>query len=366
VSDLNFATRQMIEVAKVINVTKTRDEDKCLILLDEPTSILSEEETQNLFKQMRKIANRGHGVVFISHRLDEVLEVTDRIYVYKDGASVGTLATKEANEAKLYEMMVGRSTSTEYYQLDKQTKPRDEVLLEVKNLGRMGVFKDINFKLRQGEILGICGVIGSGKEDICEVICGDEKPSAGEIILRGKPVFFSSPAQALEKGILMIPKERLVEGIVRISSVENNIAYSDLKDLAVASFIPAKKVRDQAVKWIENMRIKTSGPKELLIQLSGGNQQKVVFSRALASACDVLILNHPTRGVDVGAKEEIYAVIRNMVSQGKAVILLGDTLDECIGMSNRILTMKDGLVTGEFEAPPDGKPSQIDIVSVMM
>ena len=366
VSDLNFATRQMIEVAKVINVTKTRDEEKCLILLDEPTSILSEEETQNLFKQMRKIAVRGHGVVFISHRLDEVLEITDRIYVYKDGASVGTLTTKEASEAKLYEMMVGRSTSTEYYQLDKQAKPQEEVLLEVKDLGRMGVFKDVSFKLHRGEILGICGVIGSGKEDICETICGDEEPSAGEIILRGKPVHFSSPAQALENGILMIPKERLVEGIVRIASVENNIAFSNLKDLAMALLVPAKKVRSQANKWIGNMRIKTSGPKELLIQLSGGNQQKVVFSRALASECEVLVLNHPTRGVDVGAKEEIYSTIRDIVSQGKAVILLGDTLDECIGMSNRILTMKDGLVTGEFDAPPDGKPSQVDVVSVMM
>jgi ribose transport system ATP-binding protein len=366
VSDLNFASRQMIEVAKVINVTKSRNEEKCLILLDEPTSVLSEEETQNLFKQMRKIASRGHGVVFISHRLDEVLEVSDRIYVYKDGASVGTVAAKEADEAKLYEMMVGRSTSTEYYQLDKQITPQEEALLEVKQLGLMGVFKDVSFKLHRGEILGICGVIGSGKEDICEVICGDEKPTSGEIILKGRQVQFSSPANGLENGILMIPKERLVEGIVRIASVENNIALSNLDALAVASVVPGGKVRKQAEEWIAHMRIKTAGPRELLIRLSGGNQQKVVFSRALASASDVLILNHPTRGVDVGAKEEIYAIIRDMVSQGKAVILLGDTLDECIGMSNRILVMKDGLVTGEFNAPADCKPSQVDVVSVMM
>jgi len=366
VSDLNFATRQMIEVAKVINVTKSGNDQKCLILLDEPTSVLSEEETQNLFKQMRKIAGRGHGVVFISHRLDEVLEVTDRIYVYKDGASVGSLPTREANEARLYEMMVGRSTSTEYYQLDKQIKPQEEALLEVKHLGRMGVFKDVSFKLRKGEILGICGVIGSGKEDICETICGDEKPDSGELILKGKPKRFSTPAQALENRILMIPKERLAEGIVRTASVENNIALSNLKALAAGMLVSAKKVRVQAAQWITHMRIKTSGPRELLIQLSGGNQQKVVFSRALASSCDILILNHPTRGVDVGAKEEIYATIRDMVSQGKGVILLGDTLDECIGMSNRVLVMKDGLVTGEFEAPPDNKPSQVDVVSVMM
>jgi ribose transport system ATP-binding protein len=365
VSDLNFATRQMIEVAKVINVTKSVNQ-KCLILLDEPTSVLSEEEARNLFVQMRKIADRGHGVVFISHRLDEVLEVTDRIYVYKDGTSVGSLLTKEANEAKLYEMMVGRSTSTEYYQTEKQIQPQEEVILDIRNLGLMGVFKNINFQLHRGEILGICGVIGSGKEEICEVLCGDEKPTSGEIFFRGKPIRFSSPAAGLKQGILMIPKERLVEGIVRTASIENNIALSNLHDLAVASIVPVHKVRRQAGEWIKHMRIKTTGPKELLIQLSGGNQQKVVFSRALASKCDVLILNHPTRGVDVGAKEEIYATIRDIVAEGKAVILLGDTLDECIGMSNRILVMKDGLVTGDFDASVDKKPTQVDVVSVMM
>ena len=369
VSDLNFATRQMIEVAKVINVTKSRNGQtgqKCLILLDEPTSVLNEDETRNLFKQMRKIAARGHGVVFISHRLDEVLEVTDRIYVYKDGESVGSFDTREAHEAKLYEMMVGRSTSTEYYKLDRQTEPRDEVLLEVRDIGLSGVFKHVSFSLRRGEILGICGVIGSGKEDICEVICGDERPTSGAIFLKGERVRFSSPANGLKKGVLMIPKERLAEGIVRTASVEDNIALSNLDALSVSGFVFAAKVRRQAEEWIKRIRIKTSGPRERLIQLSGGNQQKVIFSRALASECDVLILNHPTRGVDVGAKEEIYSTIREMVAGGKAVILLGDTLDECIGMSNRVLVMKDGLVTGDFTAPSDNKPSQVDVVSVMM
>jgi ribose transport system ATP-binding protein len=366
VGDLNFAARQMIEVAKVINVTRSRDGGKCLILLDEPTSVLSEDETKNLFAQMRKLAAKGHGVVFISHRLDEVLEITDRVYVYKDGASAGSLDTRDAHEAKLYEMMVGRSTSTEYYKLDMQGPPMDDVLLEVRDLGLSGVFKHVSFSLRRGEILGICGVIGSGKEDICEVVCGDERPTSGEILLRGEPVSFSSPADALGRGILMIPKERLVEGVVRTSSVENNIALSSLGSIAAACFVPLSRVRAQAVEWIGKMRIKTSGPRELLIQLSGGNQQKVVFSRALASDCDILILNHPTRGVDVGAKEEIYATIRGVVADGKAVILLGDTLDECIGMSGRVLVMKDGLVTGDFDASPGGKPSQVDVVSTMM
>jgi ribose transport system ATP-binding protein len=380
VSDLNFATRQMIEVAKVINVTKmdAKSGQKCLILLDEPTSVLNEEETQNLFTQMRKIAARGHGVVFISHRLDEVLEVTDRIYVYKDGVSVGSMDTSDADEKKLYEMMVGRSALNsgaessggalmEYYKLDGQTTPREEVLLEVKELGLTGVFKNVDFQLHRSEILGICGVIGSGKEDICEILCGDERPTSGEIFFGGEKVNFASPANGLKKGILMIPKERQVEGIVRAASVENNIALSNLDALTTRKFfVPAVKVRRQAEDWIERMRIKTSGPKELMIQLSGGNQQKVVFSRALASECDILILNHPTRGVDVGAKEEIYAIIREIVANGKAVILLGDTLDECIGMSSRVLVMKDGLVTGDFDASVGNKPSQVDVVSLMM
>ena len=366
VNTLNFATRQMIEIAKVMNVTQHAAGAKCMILLDEPTSVLSEEETRNLFVQMRKIAARGHAVVFVSHRLDEVLEITDRIYVYKDGESVGAVETAQANEPMLYEMMVGRTTSSEYYQLEKQIQPSDEVVLEVKDLGLSGVFKDVNFKLHKGEILGMCGVVGSGKEDICEVICGDQRPTAGEVLIRGERTRFTSPAQARKAGVLMIPKERLAEGIVRTLSVENNIAASNQELVSKRGFVSVARIRAQALRWIERLRIKTSGPKVLLMQLSGGNQQKTVFSRVLASECEILILNHPTRGVDVGAKEEIYGLIRDMMREGKSVILLGDTLDECIGMSNRVLVMKDGLMNGEFSADAGGKPSQVDVVSLMM
>ncbi|MDR3050194.1 MAG: sugar ABC transporter ATP-binding protein [Oscillospiraceae bacterium] len=366
VSDLNFATRQMVEIAKVMNVTQRTDGRKCMILLDEPTSVLSEEETENLFVQMRKIAACGHAVVFVSHRLDEILEVTDRIYVYKDGASVGSLNTGDATEPLLYEMMVGRSTTSEYYKLERQVEPQDAVVLEAKGLGLSGVFKDVNFALRRGEVLGVCGVVGSGKEDVCEVLCGDQKPTAGALYIHGQKADFQSPAQALAAGVLMIPKERLVEGIVRTLSVEDNIAASNHRLVSKGPFVLAARVREQALRLIGRLRIKTRGPKELLMQLSGGNQQKVVFSRALASKCEILILNHPTRGVDVGAKEEFYGLIRDMMQEGKAVILLGDTLDECIGMSNRVLVMKDGRLSGAFDAPARGKPSQVDVVSAMM
>jgi len=366
VSDLNFATRQMIEIAKVINVTKQAGQEHCLILLDEPTSVLNEAEVKNLFTQMRKIAERGHSVVFVSHRLDEVLEITDRIYVYKDGKSVGNLLTKDATEKRLYEMMVGRTTTTEYYHLEKQRKPADNVVLEARDLGLHGVFKHVNFKLREGEILGFCGVVGSGKEEICSVLCGDVRPTSGEVLVRGKRVNFHSPVEGLNAGILMIPKERLYEGVVMTLSVEDNIALSNASKLKNGPFVSKAMIAQQAEEWIAKLRIKTSGRRELLMQLSGGNQQKVVFSRALASGADILILNHPTRGVDVGAKEEIYSLIRDIAKAGKSVILLGDTLDESIGLANRILVLQDGLITGEFGADVGSKPEQVDVVSLMM
>jgi len=366
VLDLNFATRQMVEIAKVVNLTRSSGHDHCLILLDEPTSVLNETEVQQLFTEIRKLTAQGHSVVFVSHRLDEILAISDRVYVYKDGENAGNMPTADADEAKLYEMMVGHSTTTEYYKLDQQRKPDPEAVLDIKNLGLHGVFKNVSFKLNKGEILGIVGVVGSGKEDICSVICGDEHPTFGEMYVKGEKRTYFSPAQALSDGVLMIPKERMEEGIVSGLSVNENIAMSNVRLLRSGPFLSSKKMVGQSDEWIKRLRIKTAGKDELLARLSGGNQQKVVFARALCSQSDILILNHPTRGVDVGAKEEIYGLIRDMVKQGKSVILLGDTLDECIGMSNRIIVMCDGLVTGEFDAPVEDKPTQVSVVSLMM
>lgn len=367
VIDLNFATRQMIEIAKVVNVTKQSSADgKCLILLDEPTSVLNENEVKTLFHEVRKLTKQGHSVIFVSHRLDEVLEISDRVYVYKDGENAGNMKIEDASESKLYEMMVGHETTTEYYKLEKQTQPGEEVVLQAKDLGLWGRFKHCSFELHKGEILGFCGVVGSGKEEICSVICGDEKQTSGELNVKGKKVAYYAPSQALKNGILMIPKERMYEGVVRSLSVEDNIAMSNTRLLKKKGLVSRRSIAEQARQWIERLKIKTSGREELVIQLSGGNQQKVVFARALASQADILILNHPTRGVDVGAKEEIYSLIRDIVAEGKSVILLGDTLDECISMSNRVLVMRDGLITGEFSAAVDGKPSQVKIVSMMV
>ncbi|MCL2865751.1 MAG: sugar ABC transporter ATP-binding protein [Lachnospiraceae bacterium] len=367
VIDLNFATRQMIEIAKVVALTKqTGNNEKCLILLDEPTSVLNEEEVQRLFVEIRNITKQGHSVIFVSHRLDEVLEISDRVYVYKDGENAGNMAAEEATEKKMYELMVGRTTTTEYYHLDRQIVPSEEVILEAKDLGLWGCFQHCDFKLHRGEILGICGVVGSGKEEICSVICGDERATSGALFVKGKFTRYQSPAEALKDGVLMIPKERIYEGVIRGLSVEDNIAMSNAKHLKKRGLVSRKSVAAQANEWIKKLRIKTPGKDALVINLSGGNQQKVVFARALLSGADIIILNHPTRGVDVGAKEEIYGFIRDVVSEGKAVILLGDTLEECSSLSNRVLVMRDGLITGEFGAAVGEKPSQVELVRMMV
>ena len=370
ISELTFVKRQMIEIAKVVNITRITDNARCLILLDEPTSVLNEKEVEALFSQIRALKQAGHSVVFVSHHLDEVIEICDRIYVYRDGANAGVVKTGELPakqiEKQLYRMMVGKSTSDEYYHIDQQSQPKEQVVLEVKDLGRKGVFKHVSFALKKGEILGICGVEGSGKEELCDVLCGDTPADFGEIYIDGKKVRLTSPAKAKQMGILHIPKERLMEGIILGLDIGQNIILSSRNAKRYGRLISKKKVDRISQEWIEKLNIKAGGPNELLMQLSGGNQQKVVFSRALESECKIMILNHPTRGVDVGAKAEIYALVRKIVEQGRSVILLGDTLDEVIFMSNRICILHDGLVTKEFEAPPDAKPSKLDIIEYMM
>jgi ribose transport system ATP-binding protein len=366
VYNYDFATRQMIEIAKVFHVAQREDNQSSIILLDEPTSVLSNVEVKQLFKNIRKMTENGDSIIFISHRLDEVLEISDRIYVFKDGKRVSELDIDEANENVLYEKMVGKTASGEYYKLNRQIIPSSEVLLEVKNLGLKGFFNDISFQLNQGEVLGLCGVIGSGKEELCSVICGDEIPSVGEVHVQGCRISANEPYQSLENGILIIPKERREEAIIPDKTIYENISMSNYTSISKKGIISSQMEKDQAQGYVKKLSIKTPSIKELVGNLSGGNAQKVVFARALASDAPILILNHPTRGVDIGAKEEIYSLIRDLAEQNKGIILIGDTLDECIGLSSRILVMKDGKVTKEFSSPAASKPEQVDIVKYMM
>lgn len=366
VRDIDFATRQMVEIAKVLDIVFECSKNSSIILLDEPTTVLSDNEIEKLFVQIKKMKEKGNAVVFISHRLDEVLKVTDRIYVFKDGENTAVLNTKDANEFLLYEKMVGRSTTGKFFMTDRQTNPSDEIVLEAKNLSMFGMFKNINFKLRKGEILGFCGVEGSGKEDLCSVLCGDEKQTSGTLECFGKKVSFSSPKEALRMGIICVPKERRDEGIIGLLSIKDNIAISSYKHLSNFGIISARKTFSESVDIVKKVGVKCRSVNDRVNQLSGGNAQKVIFARALESGAGIIILNHPTRGVDVGSKEEIYKLIRDAVEKGISVILLGDTLDECIELSNRVITLKDGMRSGEFECPPNKKPSHIEVVKKMM
>lgn len=367
VNDYDFATRQMIEICKVISNATTGDPaNKSMILLDEPTSVLSADEIQKLFGEMRKLAAAGHAVIFVSHRLDEIIEISDRVYVFKDGRGVGMLHHDELSEDVLYERMVGKTSSDEYYKEHRQARPKDDVVLEVRDLGLYGCFQNVSFQLHKAEVLGICGVVGAGKEELCDVIAGIEGQTSGEILVDGKPVRFPHAGKAVAAGIVSIPKERREEGQLGSLNIVENIAISNPKAFKKNGLISAKLQREKAEHWIKEMNIRCSSMDSDMNSLSGGNAQKVVFARALTAEAKVLILNHPTRGVDVGAKEEIYSLIRDATERDTAVIVLGDTLDECIGLSSRILTMKDGLVTKEFTCDVGSKPEQVDIVRGMM
>jgi ribose transport system ATP-binding protein len=295
------------------------------------------------------------------------MEITERIYIFKDGECVGQVNTGEADINYLYERMVGRATSGTYYLVDDQTIPSEEVLLSAKCLSKYGYFKDVNFDLRRGEVLGFCGVEGSGKEELCMVLCGDEPYTTGTVTIKGKQVkSLRSPAAALKKSVLSIPRDRRLEALLGMMPISDNVIISSFSKIAKWGVFSGKKVKKIASYWVDKMGVKCRGISERIDRLSGGNAQKVIFSRVISSGCDVLILNHPTRGVDIGAKGELYKAVREITSAGKAVILLGDTLDECIGLSSRIFVMKDGCIQIEFSCSAREKPEQVDVVKYMM
>ena len=367
VNDLNFVSRQMVEISKVLDIIMQFSKTGALLLLDEPTTVLSNDEIQVLFREIENMKKKGISVIFVSHRLDEVLKISDRIYIFKNGEGNGMVETKNATMDLLYERMVGHTTSGQYYLVDKQTVPSDKIMLSVNNLGKFGYFKDVSFELKKGEVLGFCGVEGSGKEELCSVLCGDELFTWGTMEIHGERIrSLNSPSSALDRNILSIPQDRRLEGMMGMLPLRDNIIASSLKKISHYSIILGKKIKSTAMFWVKKMGVRCSSIEERIDRLSGGNAQKAIFSRVMGSGCDILILNHPTRGVDVGAKEDLYRTIREITEEGKAIILLGDTLDECIGLSSRILIMKDGLIQKEISCAGDNKPEQIEIIKYMM
>jgi ribose transport system ATP-binding protein len=363
-ADLTFAERQMVEIAKALSLD-SRIDGEIVVLLDEPTSVLEAREIELLFSIVRQLKSRA-AFVFISHRLDEVLEISDRIYVMRDGKVVHEARSTEAPMHELHEKMVGRALHHEYYREGKQRPAGARVVLKADGLGRTGHFEGVSFDLHEGEILGIAGVIGSGREALARCLAGLEPADAGTLALDGKTVRIATPWAAVGAGIGYIPQERKAEGIVLASSVAENMTMAALGAFAPRGLIDHRREQETARAWIDRLRIKTPSPDTAIGKLSGGNQQKTVLAKWRIAGARVMVLDHPTRGVDVGAKEDVYDLVREMSAEGLSIILLGDTLDEVIGLSHRILVMKDGTVTARFDAPPGGKPDQVSLIEHMV
>jgi ribose transport system ATP-binding protein len=370
VNTLSFAQRQMIEVVKAISVEDLPDrtvDDEPVVVFDEPTSVLAGEDLETLFAQIERLRTRA-SVIFVSHRLDEVLRVSDRVYVLKDGRCVAEREPGAVDTQELYRLMVGRASTGQYYREDEQGALTDaHEVLGGDGLSLRGRFADVSLSVRRGEVLGIAGVLGSGREDLCRAIFGAEPLDGGELRVGGKRVRFSTPADAVRAGVGYIPAERRFEGVAMGLSVAENILLADSSAVSVGPFAVPSKRAALVKQWIERLRVRTPDPGTDVATLSGGNQQKVVLAKWLSSPrLRVLVLDHPTRGLDVGAKEDVYRFVREMCGQGLAIVLLSDTLEETIALSHRVLVMRDGRVAAQFDAAPGAKPTQVDLVEQMV
>ncbi|MBY3307946.1 sugar ABC transporter ATP-binding protein [Rhizobium laguerreae] len=363
-SELTFAARQMVELAKALTLEEAVSRP-LVILLDEPTSVLSGSDIDVLFKRVRSLKSRA-SFVFVSHRLDEVLRISDRVYTMKDGQVVAEHLATDVTGPELHEIMVGRGLQSAYYKEDKQLPPKSEIVVDASRLAIAGAFHDVDLQIHAGEIVGIAGVVGSGREEVTRTIGGFMPHTGGTLKINGEAVHFRTPEQAVRKSIGYVPRERRVEGLVMFLSIAENITLADLSSVMRGGAINYRRERQLAADWIKRLRIKAPGPDIACRKLSGGNQQKVVLARWMTAGSRILILDHPTRGLDVGAKEEVYELVRDLSSQGVAILLISDTLEETIGLSHRVLVMRDGAVTAHFDAAPGNKPDQVDLVRAMV
>jgi len=338
IGDLSISEKQIVEIAKAIS------KDAKILVMDEPTAALSEEETQSLFKIIATLKSRGVSIIYISHRLKEIFQITDRVVVLRDGKKVESLKTKDTNANELVTLMVGRDIKEMY---PKREVPIGSTVMEVKNLTADG-FKDISFKLKKGEILGIFGLLGSGRTSLVKALFGANKIKSGEILINGKKVVIKSPKMARDEKMGLVPLDRKIEGLALHMGVKENITLANIEDLGKGFLIAKQLENKKAQKWIEEMGIKTPTIDQEVNSLSGGNQQKVVLAKWLESGSKIIILNEPTRGIDVGAKIEIYKLMQNLCENGSAVIMVSSELPEILSIADRILVMSKGKLTAQY------------------
>jgi ribose transport system ATP-binding protein len=339
VSSLSVSHQQMVEIAKAA-VTKPR-----IWILDEPSAVLSQEELKRLFELIQRLRAESALILYISHRLDEVFKVADRITVLKDGELIGTMRTQDTDENQLIKMMVGR-TLGEFYPR-RANKPGEE-LLTVTSLGRGASFSDVTFSLRRGEILGLFGLVGSGRTQVARCVFGADRATAGEILLEGRLVRPNSPRDAVEAGIALLTEDRKRDGLVMSCSIRDNASLAIMQQVSRWGVLNTAR-RDELVQTkVGELAVHPAQISRLVRQLSGGNQQKVVLAKWLLSQARVLMLDEPTRGVDVATKVEIYRIISDLAEGGVGVLIISSELPEILGMSDRVVVMREGLVAGEF------------------
>jgi ribose transport system ATP-binding protein len=342
VGDLTVASQQMVEIAKALSYDHTK-----ILIMDEPTSAISISETKVLFGLIRSLRDRGVGIVYISHRMEELRQIADRVTVLRDGQYVGTRGMDEVTDDEIIAMMVGRDISAAY--LSRQDVPAStgEVALSVRGLSTKNLLRDVSFDLHKGEILGFAGLMGAGRTETARAVIGADPMSEGTIEVNGKVVRISGPEVAVRLGIGYLPEDRKRHGLMLEQDVAFNVSMASLgSNKAPLGFLREGRARRVTDSFIKALRIKTPSSRTTVKTLSGGNQQKVVIAKWLARNCDVLIFDEPTRGIDVGAKEEIYKLLNELADQGKAIIMISSELPEVLRLSHRIVVMSQGRVTG--------------------
>jgi ribose transport system ATP-binding protein len=341
VKGLRVAEQQMVEVAKALSL------EARVLIMDEPTAALAEHEIKELFAAIRGLKEKGVSVVYISHRMEELFEIGDRVTVLRDGRSAGTFDVRATNKFELIRLMVNRDL-TELF--PKEHAARGEEVLRVEGLTTRGGLNGVSFSLHRGEVLGVAGLLGAGRTELARAVFGLDKVESGAVTIKGKARRLGSPRAAINLGVGFLTEDRKAQGLVLPLSVKDNLCLPSVDKFTAFGFVDAKRERRAAERYVRELRIRTPGLEQKVVYLSGGNQQKVVLSKWLCSEADIFIFDEPTRGVDVGAKAEIYQLMNRLAASGVAIIMISSELPEILGMSDRILVMRGGRVACEFTA----------------
>ncbi|HYM98597.1 MAG TPA: sugar ABC transporter ATP-binding protein, partial [Aestuariivirgaceae bacterium] len=339
VGNLSVANRQRVEIARALS------QDARVVIMDEPTAALAEADVQRLMDIVRRLKSRGVAIVYVSHRLAEIFALADRVTVLRDGAHVATKAIADVDETALVNMMVGRVIDRLY---PKRIGKSGKTILELRDVSYRAAVRGISLELKSGEILGIAGLVGSGRTELALTIFGITPATSGSILLDGMPVKIDSPEAARDLGIAYIPEDRGVQGLIRTQSIADNVALANLKRLLRGLFVDVANLLRVARLVIERFNIRARGPGQIVRELSGGNQQKVVLGKWLSTDPRILIMDEPTRGIDVGAKAEIHQLMRKLAGDGMAILMISSELPEVLGMSDRVLVMNGGRIVAAF------------------